>query len=116
MTQELSEAEAVQVAAFGLDKPEPKIKSGVITMGYAYANKYESLLMASKKQQLAKVWPFPGSVVLELSLTDDELTPEQAIELAAHLVKAAEDSRHLHHYGDEAMLRDDRIAAKEARS
>lgn len=81
-----------------------------ISMGTDYASAYEGLILALKKKQIARVWPMPGAVVLEVSLPDDELTPDQADELARLLVKAAEDARHLHAPEDDDpdVLLDDR--------
>ncbi len=67
-----------------------------VQMGDEYAGLYEGQILAKKKDQIVRVWPLPGVVVMNTSLPDDELTPAQADELARLLVKAAEDARHLH--------------------
>lgn len=80
-----------------------------IAMGKDYEKAYESRVLATKKTSVARVWPMPGTVVLEVALPDDELTPDQADELGRALIKAAEDARHLHHPDDdeaEALLDD----------
>lgn len=76
-------------------------------MGAPYAQKYERLLMAGRRR-LARVWPIPGSVVIELSLDDDELSPEQALELAHLIVIAATDAEHLEYIEAEDAMVDDR--------
>ncbi len=79
-----------------------------IQMGAEFSAQYETRVLGAKKE-LAKVWPLPGCVVLTTALPDNELTPEQADELAAALTKAAEDARHLHHPEDvnsESLIED----------
>lgn len=83
-----------------------------IMMGAEYAVEYETLVLSEKRATVARVWAMPNSVVLdEMHLNNDELTPDQADDLARALTKAAEDARHLHHPGkpeDDVTLLDDR--------
>jgi hypothetical protein len=77
-------------------------------MGEEYATKYESVLKGGRRT-IARVWPFPGVVVLDqVSIPNDEMTPEQAIELAGMLMKAAKDAKHLSFTDSDDILHDDR--------
>lgn len=80
-----------------------------IELGDEFTRLYEGNLLG-EKVSVARVWPMPGAVILSVSFPDDELTPDQADDLARLLTKAAQDARHLHHPEDvnAEQLLDDR--------